>query len=137
MHRGPPFAGVRRSGPDPVPASTSISVPAEATPRRVGRSRVGGRRGGLHGPVSAAPGKEVALPPPPPLGTARESFPSCRSSLSNAPRGTRVSQPAEAESTFTIQAWYRHTEAGGRTSRANERLPSFALPPEAVGQVFS
>jgi hypothetical protein len=66
------------------------------------------------------------LPPPPPLRTAHESFPSCSSSLSNALRRTRVSQPAEAESTFTIPAWYRHTEAGGRTSRANERLPSFA-----------
>src|SRR3954464_2494319 len=48
--------------------------------------------------------------------------------FSNALRRTRVSQPAKAESTFTIPAWYRHTEAGGRTSRANERLPSFACP---------
>src|SRR5271165_1521446 len=31
------------------------------------------------------PGKEVALPPPPPLRTARESFPSCSSSLHERP----------------------------------------------------
>ena len=36
-------------------------------------------------------GKEVTLPPPPPLRTARESFPSCSSSLSNALRRTRLS----------------------------------------------
>ena len=30
------------------------------------------------------------LPPPPPLRTARESFPSCSSSLSNALRRTRL-----------------------------------------------
>ena len=70
----------------------------------------------------------MASPPPPPLRTARESFPSSGSSLSNAPHGTRCSPPAKAENTFTIPAWYRHTCAGGRTSRANERLPSFACP---------
>ena len=32
-----------------------------------------------------APGKEVTLPPPPPLRTARESFPSCSSSLHERP----------------------------------------------------
>src|SRR5271166_4749965 len=36
-------------------------------------------------------GKEVTSPPPPPLRTARESFPSCSSSLSNALRRTRLS----------------------------------------------
>ena len=39
-----------------------------------------------------------------------------------------ASPAPEAECTFTILAWYRHTEAGGRTSRANDRLPSFACP---------
>lgn len=34
-------------------------------------------------------GKEAALPPPPPLRTGHESFPSSGSSLSNAPVGTR------------------------------------------------
>jgi hypothetical protein len=42
-------------------------------------------------------------------------------------RDTGLPAP-EAESTFTILAWYRHTEVGGRTSRATERLPSFACP---------
>src|SRR5208337_1072195 len=36
-------------------------------------------------------GKEVTSPPPPPLRTARESFPSCSSSLSNALCRTRLS----------------------------------------------
>ena len=44
------------------------------------------------------------------------------------PSRDAVSQPVEAENTFTIPAWYRHTEAGGRTSSTNERLPSFACP---------
>src|SRR5271165_4631129 len=47
-----------------------------------------GRPGWLPTQVS---GKEVTLPPPPPLRTARESFPSCSSSLSNALRRTRLS----------------------------------------------
>src|SRR5271165_6090826 len=47
-----------------------------------------GRPGWLPTQVS---GKEVTSPPPPPLRTARESFPSCSSSLSNALRRTRLS----------------------------------------------
>ena len=43
------------------------------------------------------PGKEVALPPPPPLRTARESFPSCSSSLHERP-----SQDAAA---FVSRSW--------------------------------
>ena len=35
-------------------------------------------------------GKEVTSPSPPPLRTAREDFPSCSSSLSNAPCKTRL-----------------------------------------------
>src|SRR5208337_2529541 len=47
-----------------------------------------GRPGWLPTPAS---GKEVTSPPPPPLRTARESFPSCSSSLSNALCRTRLS----------------------------------------------
>ena len=47
-----------------------------------------GRPGWLPTQVS---GKEVTSPPPPPLRTARESFPSCSSSLSNALCRTRLS----------------------------------------------
>src|SRR5271157_1784014 len=47
-----------------------------------------GRPGWLPTQVS---GKEVTSPPPPPLRTARERFPSCSSSLSNALRRTRLS----------------------------------------------
>src|SRR2546430_2647776 len=38
---------------------------------------------------SASPGKEAALPRPPPLGTGQDSYPSSGSSLSVAPCGTR------------------------------------------------
>src|SRR3954453_24024050 len=38
---------------------------------------------------SLSPGKEAALPRPPPLGTGHGSFPSSGSSLSVAPRGPR------------------------------------------------
>src|SRR3712207_2982864 len=38
---------------------------------------------------SASPGKEAALPRPPPLGTGQDGYPSSGSSLSVAPDGTR------------------------------------------------
>src|SRR5262245_6618062 len=54
----------------------------------LGAARVGpGRLGSL---PTRGSGEEAALPPPPPLRTAREGFPSCSSSLANAPRGTRL-----------------------------------------------
>ena len=43
------------------------------------------RRVALGGYPPRGPGKEVTLPPPPPLRTARESFPSCSSSLHKRP----------------------------------------------------
>ena len=57
---------------------------AGVTPIRPGP----GRPGWLPTPAS---GKEVTSPPPPPLRTARERFPSCSSSLSNALCRTRLS----------------------------------------------
>src|SRR5262245_17425534 len=39
---------------------------------------------------SASPGKETVLPPSPPLGTGQDGYPSSGSSLSVAPRGTRL-----------------------------------------------
>ena len=41
--------------------------------------------GPLGGLLSQGPGKEVTLPPPPPVRTARESFPSCSSGLHERP----------------------------------------------------
>ncbi len=57
---------------------------------RWGRGAGPGRPGWL---PTQAPGKEVALPPPPPLRTTRECFHLCSSSLSNAPCGTRLPLP--------------------------------------------
>ena len=76
----------------------SLAVLAEsaATGLRHGGSGVLGVRGSS-GPgrpgwlPTQVSGKEVTSPPPPPLRTARESFPSCSSSLSNALRRTRLS----------------------------------------------
>ena len=42
-----------------------------------------------HRSVSPSPGSRAGLLPPSPLRTARASFPACRSSLANAPCGTR------------------------------------------------
>jgi hypothetical protein len=53
-----------------------------------------GRPGGL---PPQGPGKEATLPPPPPLRTERESFPSCSSSLHKRP-----SQDAAA---FVSRSW--------------------------------
>src|SRR5208337_525205 len=77
-----------------LPTTAVISVPSSAEwtgtlttnfPKRPVRP---GRPGWLPTQVS---GKEVTSPPPPPLRTARESFPSCSSSLSNALCRTRLS----------------------------------------------
>src|SRR5208337_1346622 len=65
----------------------SLHPSAGSIPPR-GPLRGPGRPGWLPTQVS---GKEVTSPPPPPLRTARESFPSCSSSLSNALRRTRLS----------------------------------------------
>jgi hypothetical protein len=61
-----------------------------------------GRKGALLRP---SPGSRAALPPPRPLRTARESFPSCSSSLSNALCGTRFRTCVA----FTIRTWNRRT----------------------------
>jgi hypothetical protein len=61
----------------------------------LGRSGVGGQRGTVAGPFPTAPGSRTVLPPSRPLRTARESFPSSSSSLSNVRCRTRLrhSQP--------------------------------------------
>jgi len=50
-------------------------------------------------------GKEVALPSPPPLRTARDSFPSSSSSLSNAQGRTRFRyiQPSAMDLSMTVR----------------------------------
>src|SRR5271166_7161200 len=70
----------------PSPFSRQDAVPPPPAPDQ-GIPRPG-RPGWLPTPAS---GKEVTSPPPPPLRTARESFPSCSSSLSNALCRTRLS----------------------------------------------
>ena len=99
---------------------------------RWGRGDGPGRPGWL--PTQAS-GKEVALPPPPPLRTTRECFHSCSSSLSNAPCGTRLPLPQGCR-VRTAQpslrgepSRYRHGAnthhiMGGRTRRLS--LPSSA-----------
>src|SRR5208337_4367384 len=68
-------------------ASDSAGSFWEDDPCQFGRPGPG-RPGWLPTQVS---GKEVTSPPPPPLRTARESFPSCSSRLSNALCRTRLS----------------------------------------------
>src|SRR5208337_1477084 len=63
-------------------------TPEQLVGKLIGGTMVPGRPGWLPTQVS---GKEVTSPPPPPLRTARESFPSCSSSLSNALCRTRLS----------------------------------------------
>jgi hypothetical protein len=59
-------------------------------------------------------GKETALPPSPPLRTVRESFDSYRSSLTNAPCGTRFLNVQMSAVDLAMAVWMQeYTVVGG------------------------
>jgi hypothetical protein len=79
------------------------------------RSSGPGRPRGL---LPWAPGKEVALPPPPPLRTTRECFHPCSSSLSNAPCGTRLPLPQRCR----VRTAQPASRSSGNTIHNSEKL---------------
>jgi len=100
--------------------------------------------GGPRGLLPWGPGKEVALPPPPPLRTTRECFHSCSSSLSNAPCGTRLPLPQgcrvrTAQPSLRGEPSRYRPGADTHHGRPHQQVVAavICLPPEAVDQVFS
>ncbi len=76
------------------------------------------RPGHPRGLLPWGPGKEMALPPPPPLRTARESFPSCSSSLHERPsQDAAALQQLEVNSEHLRQADGRSWSDGGQNAR--------------------
>ena len=73
-----------------------------------------------------------------PLRTARASFPACRSSLANAPCGTRSCHGAHLAvappSPYALEA--PAPSSGGRVHQSVSPLPSFAFSPQEVGQTL-
>ena len=78
------------------------------------------------------------MPPPPPLRTARDSCPSCRSSLHERPSRDAAALAAA----FTIRAWSRWTvhqtfQSGARPGAAPASISAAAITaclPESVGR---
>ena len=84
--------------------------------------------GGPRGLLPWGPGKEVALPPPPPLRTTRECFHPCSSSLSNAPCGTRLPLPQGCR----VRTAHRDAGSAPRNPASGENLHDTGLGPTHI-----
>src|SRR3954447_7692951 len=82
-------------------------------------------------------GKEVTLPSPPPLRTARECFHSCSSSLSNAPLGTRLThvQTLAVNLLVTVRM-HEHAVLDRIRAPMSSPLDVVAVPPRHRGDLL-